>query len=96
MDLVKRSIGTPDQDLLYKVIKGDDSDNIPAIAPKIGPVTAKKVVFMDPEEREEWIKRKGQTAVENFENNRRLVSFNYIPESLRESFRSSCSLRACA
>ena len=86
VNLETRSKGTPEYDLLLKIIMGDTSDNIPAIAPKIGPKTSAKIANMTEEERNAWIKAKGPTCIAAYENNKLLVDFRNIPQELQCAF----------
>lgn len=83
-ELSKRSIGTPEQDLLHKIVMGDVSDNIPAIAPKLGPVTAKKLALQGREAVEEWAKKKG--CMDKLLHNERMIAFAHIPPALIMGF----------
>lgn len=86
-DIVERSsIGTPEEDLLAKIIMGDVSDNIPPVAPKIGQVTARKLAQQGREAVEDWAHQKG--CMDRFQSNERLISFAHIPTSLVEQFRA--------
>ena len=89
VNLETRSKGTPEYDLLLKIISGDTSDNINAIAPKIGPKTAAKIANMTETERNAWITAKGPACVAAYENNKRLVDFRNIPEELKATFYST-------
>lgn len=85
-NLETRSKGTPEYDLLLKIISGDTSDNIQAIAPKIGPKTAAKIANMSESERNAWIEAKGPECVAKYANNTRLVDFRNIPQELQSAF----------
>jgi 5'-3' exonuclease len=90
-----RSKGTPDVDLLIKVLMGDTSDNICSVHPKVGIKTAQKVANMTPEARLAWLKEKGAECVRRFDMNMKLVSFTYIPEDLVEMFYDTNEFRIC-
>jgi hypothetical protein len=71
----------PQKELDIKIIMGDKkSDNIPAIKPKTGPVTAEKILndglqdFLENAENAECKKK--------YTRNRILIDFNYIPDTL--------------
>jgi 5'-3' exonuclease len=67
--------------ITWKIIRGDDSDNIPPIDKKIGDVTAKKLACNP-----DALNQKLQSSViikENFERNKVLIDFSCIPESLK-------------
>lgn len=72
------------QNLFIKTVMGDTSDNIPAIFPKCGYVTAKKCY-----ENEEFFEKK-KTGDSNslFERNNRIINFNFIPKHLIDEFNS--------
>lgn len=80
----KSSTGNPMLDLEIKIIMGDTSDNIPAVFPKCGPKTAKKCA-----EEPDFFKKKVVGNAEyyaQYELNRRLIDFNYIPPELVDEF----------
>jgi 5'-3' exonuclease len=84
-DLAARSsIGTPEQDVLCKILMGDASDNIPAVAPKMGPTTAKKLALQGREAVVGWAQERGCLA--RFLENERLISFAHIPTELVAAF----------
>jgi 5'-3' exonuclease len=83
----KSSTGNPKMDLEIKIIMGDTSDNIPSAFPKCGPKTAQKCVE-DPE----FFKKKMDNNPEyyaQYELNKKLVSFENIPEDLVKEFMST-------
>jgi 5'-3' exonuclease len=66
---------------------GDTSDNIPSVFPKCGPKTAQKCI-----EDEEFFKKKMNDNPEyykQYELNKKLICFDYIPENLVEEFMES-------
>lgn len=66
---------------LWKVIRGDSSDNIPAIDKKIGDATALKLAT-----NRDLLKAKLDASAqvnEAFLRNRTLIDFNYIPDTIR-------------
>ena len=69
--------------LLWKIIKGDDSDNIPAIDKKIGDVTALKLAT-NPDALRARI-QSSQHVKDAFERNEILISFERIPMSMRDA-----------
>lgn len=85
-NLAKRSVGDPRQDMLIKILRGDISDNIPQVCPKMGEKTAAKLAQMSDESIMAWVVGKGQTCMTNFHRNRLLISFEHIPENLRTIF----------
>ena len=83
----KGSTGNPQTDLEIKIIMGDTSDNIPSAFPKCGPKTAQKCVE-DPA----FFKKKMDDKPEyyaQYELNKKLVSFENIPEDLVTEFMST-------
>jgi 5'-3' exonuclease len=80
----KSCTGNAKCDLFCKILTGDTSDNIPSVFPKCGPKTALKY-FENPSllqnKLEENIEYKKQ-----YELNRNIVDFNYIPEELIKEF----------
>lgn len=77
----KNSLGCPKKDLLYKIIIGDKSDNIPSVFPKCGPKKTLKYVN-DIELFEEHLIK--YNAIEQYKLNRQLIDFTQIPKHLRE------------
>jgi 5'-3' exonuclease len=75
--------GNAEADLFCKIVMGDISDNIPSVLKKCGPKTALKCY----NNREYFNERmKKEDAYEKFESNRRIIDFNYIPQSLIDEF----------
>lgn len=82
---VKFSKEELDKYLLWKIIKGDESDNIPPIEKKVGVITAWKLAF-----NEEMLNQKllnAQTK-QQFEINKQLIDFKAIPQSIRNQLKS--------
>ena len=79
----KSSHGNKEMDLFCKIVMGDVSDNIKAIIPKCGPKTALKL-YENRDLFEE--KLKDPVIKNNYERNRILVDFNYIPEQYVKEF----------
>lgn len=67
--------------LLQKILTGDKSDNIPPAWPKCGQKTAEKLIA-DPVA----LQKKIAAAPEQFNLNRTLIDFNYIPAELATEF----------
>jgi len=83
----KTSTGDSKMDLEIKIIMGDTSDNIPSVFPKCGPKTAQKCVE-DPE----FFKKKmadNPAYYAQYELNKKLVSFDSIPDELVKEFMST-------
>lgn len=79
----KKWSGNPQQDLFCKIVMGDKSDDIPSVFKKCGPKTAlkyyeNKTLFEKQLEKE--------NAYERYQQNKRLIDFNEIPEKLAKSF----------
>jgi 5'-3' exonuclease len=83
-DLKKKSVGNPSQDLLLKIIKGDVSDNIDSIfGRKVTDKFAMKYVLDD--ELLNSFLEKNEEAKKKFENNKLLIDFTQIPETLKNN-----------
>ncbi len=80
----KSCMGSPECDLFCKILTGDISDNIPSVFPKCGPKTALKYF----ENRELLEKKLQESEVfrQQYELNRKIIDFNYIPEELVDEF----------
>lgn len=80
----KSCTGNAECDLFCKIVTGDTSDNIPSIFPKCGPKTALKY-FND---RELFNKKleESEASRTQYELNRKIIDFNYIPEELVNEF----------
>lgn len=89
-DISKRGSGDPKMDLMIKILMGDISDNIPAVAESVGKVTAEKIARMSENERKEWIEKKGKSCHDAYERNRKLISFECIPKDLIKKFNENC------
>lgn len=70
----------PHTALMTKILAGDPSDNIPAIYKGCGKKTAQRLAN-NPEELEEMLIKKGRAQ---YDLNRQLVDFDYIPEDIVE------------
>ena len=78
-----KSIGTGKQNLLYKIIKGDTSDNIKSPFKKCGDKTALKYVNSDEELQKAFNKESG--SKEKFDLNKLIIDFNEIPEDITDN-----------
>lgn len=76
----------PENYLLEKVIIGDAGDNVPKLKNKVGPKTAAKIINSE-EGLEEWLKL--ENLEKEFERNMTLISFDFIPEEIRNSIRKA-------
>lgn len=81
-DLKNRVLCDPAEYLEQKIIMGDKSDNIPSIARKIGEKTSAKLAI-DREALESLFVRV-PSAKAQYELNKLLISFESIPDDLRE------------
>ena len=79
-----RSLGNPRKDLLLKILRGDSSDNILPVYPKLGIKTAEKLIELSDEELHEHLVKKN--AIDNFNKNKLLISFESIPKEYMEHF----------
>lgn len=92
VNLSSRSNGRPEVDLMIKILKGDTSDFILPIYTRLGIETAKRIAMMSEEDRLEWIKSKGEQAIQNYNNNKLLIDFKEIPNEYKEEFLSNLEL----
>ena len=83
----KNSLGNPQKDLLYKIIIGDKSDNIPSVFPKCGPKKTLGYVNDIDLFESDLISKKGH---EQYKLNRRLIDFTQIPELLQDEIKNQC------
>ena len=80
----KSSTGNAEDDLEIKIIMGDTSDNIPSVFPKCGPKTALKCIE-NPEFFQQKLNEKPEYKAQ-YELNKKLVNFDFIPDNLAEEF----------
>jgi len=83
----KSCTGDANCDLFCKIVTGDVSDNIPSVFPKCGPKTALKYF----ENRDLFEKKLLESTAfqTQYELNRKIIDFNYIPEELVNEFMNS-------
>ena len=83
----KSCTGDANCDLFCKIVTGDISDNIPSVFPKCGPKTALKYF----ENRDLFEKKllESNAFQTQYELNRKIIDFNYIPEELVNEFMNS-------
>jgi 5'-3' exonuclease len=83
----KSCTGDANCDLFCKIVTGDVSDNIPSVFPKCGPKTALKYF----ENKDLFEKKLLESSVfqTQYELNRKIIDFNYIPEELVNEFMNS-------
>ena len=80
----KKVFVEPDKNLFYKIVLGDKSDNILPIFKKCGPKTCEKY-YLNKELFLEALAN-DKEAQKKYELNKKLVSFNEIPEKLVNEF----------
>jgi 5'-3' exonuclease len=83
----KNSLGNPEKDLLYKIIIGDKSDNIPPVFPKCGPKKTLEYINNIEKFEEDLLKLNGY---EQYKLNRRLIDFTQIPLLLQQDIINQC------
>lgn len=66
----------PERYLLEKVVVGDKGDGIPHIKPRVSVKTAADIVENG---LEDWLKEQTDEVKANFERNKKLIDFDYIP-----------------
>jgi 5'-3' exonuclease len=79
----KSSLGNAEKNLFCKIVMGDVSDNISSVLAKCGPKTAIKC-FENQNYFEERLKK--ENAYAKYENNRKIIDFDYIPKNLADEF----------
>lgn len=79
---------TAEEILLRKILKGDESDNIPSL---IGNMSEKELneIVKDSRKLGEWLNRNPEKS-ELYLNNRRLIDFRHIPENLKNLILNEC------
>ena len=80
----KSCTGDSECDLFCKIITGDTSDNIPSVFPKCGPKTALK--YFENRDLFEKKLQESEAFQQQYELNRKIIDFNYIPEELVQEF----------
>ena len=80
----KTAFHDPKKNLFCKIVMGDKSDNIPAIFSKCGIKTAEKY-FENPELFREKLKK--EKREEQYERNRKIIDFDFIPKDLVDGFK---------
>jgi 5'-3' exonuclease len=79
----KSSLGDASKNLFCKIVMGDVSDNIGSVLTKCGPKTAIKC-FENRDYFEERLKK--ENAYAKYENNKKIIDFDCIPENLATEF----------
>jgi 5'-3' exonuclease len=80
----KNSTGCSKQDLFYKIILGDKSDNIPKVFNKCGKKTVEKYWNDANLITTQFNKEEG--SFDRFINNKKLIDFNMIPINLKQEY----------
>lgn len=70
----------PERYLLEKVVVGDKGDGIPHIKPRVSVKTAADIVENG---LEDWLNEQTDEVKANFERNKKLIDFDYIPVHVR-------------
>ena len=83
----KSCMGNPECDLFCKIVSGDVSDNIPSVFPKCGIKTALK--YFENRALFESKLKESENYQKQYELNKILIDFNYIPTDLAHEFMSS-------
>jgi len=84
----RTNLSTAKSNLIYKTLLGDKSDNIPKISTTINKELALKLCN-DEILLEEWLEKNNMN--DNYNFNLKLISFEYIPDELKEKFRQNYS-----
>jgi hypothetical protein len=71
-------------ELLFKIIFGDKSDNIPKIQQGLQKPMALKIALMNDEDRMTYLI--SNNAIDSFNLNKKLIDFTEIPEIISEKF----------
>lgn len=90
LDITTRGLGDPSKDVIYKIIYGDNGDNITPICDRIGKVTALKLTNMSEEDRMEWINKK--KCMEKYLLNDKLIRLTNIPHEYADNFTSKLKI----
>jgi len=77
----------PTCDLFCKIVSGDKSDNIPSVFPKCGPKTALK--YFNNKELFEKKLVESENYQKQYEINKKIIDFNFIPQHLINEFLDS-------
>ena len=72
---------------MRKILRGDEGDNIPSI---VGNMSEKDIteLIQKRDKFESWLNTSDKRKL--FENNQKLIDFNYIPEEIRASILDAC------
>ena len=72
---------------MRKILRGDEGDNIPSI---VGNMSEKDIteLIKNCDKFESWLNTSDKRKL--FENNQKLIDFNFIPDEIRESILDAC------
>jgi 5'-3' exonuclease len=86
--LLNSKVETTSQEMLMrKILRGDEGDNIPSI---VGNMSEKDIteLIQNRDKFESWLNTTDKRKL--FENNQKLIDFNFIPDEIRESILEAC------
>jgi 5'-3' exonuclease len=86
--LLNSKVETTSQEMLMrKILRGDEGDNIPSI---VGNMSEKDIteLIQNRDKFESWLNTTDKRKL--FENNQKLIDFNFIPNEIRESILEAC------
>ena len=90
-DIGARGCCNPKKDLLFKILLGDKSDNIPPVKSKINEKNLKELVNLSEEEIIDSLKL-NEEEHKTMVLNRKLIDFSMIPENLVAKYRDTYQL----
>ena len=73
---------TADEILLKKILKGDESDNIPSVVGNMNENVVLELI-KNSDKLNEWLSNNDKKDI--FENNRKLIDFGYIPDNIKQN-----------
>jgi 5'-3' exonuclease len=86
--LLNSKVETTSQEMLMrKILRGDEGDNIPSI---VGNMSEKDIteLIQNRDKFESWLNTSDKRKL--FENNQKLIDFNFIPNEIREAILEAC------
>jgi len=78
---------TAEEILLKKILKGDESDNIPSIVGSMSEQNVLELIKSD-DKLQEWLVNNNKSDI--FENNRKLIDFGFIPDNIKNNILKQC------
>jgi len=89
--------------LLFKILIGDSSDNIPSVKTRLGPKTALKYVLDKSRKNLKELLNEDISILNGFKRNKQLISMSSIPDYVKksieddiiESFKNKCKKETC-